>query len=141
MTGRRTHGQSRTPMYVLWMGIRNRCENESHIGYPRYGGSGIKVCKRWLNFSNFIADMGERPKNKSIDRIDPMGDYSPENCRWATAKEQADNKKNAIFLELDGKRMPVTDWSKEIGICVNTIYHRLRKGWGVERVLSPKLFP
>jgi len=92
----RTHGHTaggRTPTYLSWMAMKARCLNPNHMHYDRYGGSGITICDRWLNsYPAFLEDMGERPEGLSIDRYpDPYGDYEPENCRWATAKEQAAN--------------------------------------------------
>ena len=83
LNNRRTHGWSRTPTYNVWCGMRKRCENPRSKSYPDYGGRGIKVCKRWHKFENFLADMGKRPSDShEIDRIDGDGNYQPGNVRW-----------------------------------------------------------
>jgi hypothetical protein len=89
-----THGLSNTKTYNSWRAMKDRCYCKSHSEYKRYGEIGITVCERWKNsYENFLKDMGERPENHSLDRINPFGNYSPENCRWATYKEQANNTK------------------------------------------------
>lgn len=92
------HGHARrtqrTPTYTVWKGMHQRCTNPKSSVYKYYGGRGISVCARWDNFENFLADMGERPKGLSIDRIDNDGDYQPKNCRWATQSMQVSNRRN-----------------------------------------------
>jgi len=90
------HGMHRTKIFRLWSGLFTRCYNKASPSYKYYGSRGIKVCKRWHVFINFYNDMGNRPKNKSLDRIDNDKGYKPSNCRWATYKQQANNRSNNV---------------------------------------------
>jgi hypothetical protein len=87
------HGLTDSPTYTSWRAMKGRCLNENASNYDNYGGRGIRICDRWLNFESFLLDMGHRPKGKTLDRIDPDGNYEPSNCRWATAKQQANNQR------------------------------------------------
>lgn len=95
-----THGEAdkrngkATNEYMSWAAMIQRCTNPNNHAYRRYGGRGIKICKRWRKFENFIADMGRRPTGKSLDRKDNDGNYSPANCEWATPKQQANNRRH-----------------------------------------------
>jgi hypothetical protein len=132
-----THGQSKTPTWRTWAGMRNRCNNPNNQKYPAYGGKGIKVCERWGSFENFVADMGERPSPKhSIDRIDNTGHYTPENCRWATPTEQANNKSTNRCVTFLGESLTVAEWSRRTGIPYFTLMYRIKAGWSAERALT-----
>lgn len=131
------HGMSRTLVYGIWKGIHQRCGNPKAPKFYNYGGRGIKVCERWNSFENFVADMGIRPNGYSIERINNDGDYEPANCVWATKKQQLNNKRKSRFLEFNGERKTIAQWSDEIGVRWDTIRNRVdRYGWSIERALT-----
>jgi hypothetical protein len=98
----------------------------------------VRVCVRWRDFENFLADMGERPDGTSIDRIDNDGGYCPENCRWATSKEQQRNKRNNRLLTFNGVSRCLAEWSEILGIGYQVLYGRLRRGQSVEQAFTQK---
>jgi len=129
----------KSPTYGSWLHMVQRVKNKKEKRYYDYGGRGIQVCDRWLKFENFLADMGERPKDKSIDRVDNNGHYEPSNCRWATRKEQADNKRNTIFIEYDGKLKTINQWAVELKIEPDTLRCRIKRGWTAKRAIETPL--
>lgn len=133
-----SHGMSRTREYNIWANMIDRCNNENCKNYSRYGAIGIKVCKRWMDsFDNFIADIGLRPtRNHSIDRIDVRKGYSPENCRWATKKEQSRNRRNSRYIYIDGNKMQVDEYCERFNVSAHAIKNRIRRGWDNERIIS-----
>lgn len=127
---------SETPIYNAWRHMINRCENPNDNRFAYYGGRGIKVCERWRSsFENFLEDMGERPPNRSLDRIDNDRGYEPGNCRWATRKEQARNKRTTRFIVFRGERRPLVEWAEILGIPAYSIWNRIRLGWTDEEAL------
>ena len=120
--------------------MKNRCYTKTHKDYASYGGRGIVVCSRWVNsFDTFFEDMGPAPSaNHSIERNDVNGNYEPTNCRWATAVEQANNRRNTVVLEWNGRSQSMADWARELGINYYTLKQRLRNGWTPAEALSGK---
>lgn len=139
IAARTTHGWTGTSTYEIWCGIIRRCTNPKCTAYDRYGGRGISVCDRWLSFEAFLADMGERPAGRSIDRINNDGNYEPGNCRWATTAQQQANKSNNRMLTHNGVTATIAEWSKRVGIPQAALRTRLSLGWPVPRALTPSV--
>lgn len=131
----RKHGMHASSEYVVWSQMKQRCNNKNDDSYARYGGRGITVCERWLKFENFLADMGARPEGTTLDRIDNDGPYSPENCRWADNKTQYRNRRPTVWIEYAGEKLCRKDWAVKAGIDDTTLYHRLKRGWPLEKAL------
>jgi len=128
-----THGNARrgklTTEYNIWRGMLSRCTNPAEKAYRHYGGRGIKVCERWLDgFENFLDDMGKRPPGTSIDRIDNNGDYKPDNWKWSTRSEQANNKRNSIRITRDGETKNLKEWTVFYSIDYDTVYKKIYNG-------------
>lgn len=135
----RTHGMSRSAEYRIWNGIKNRCLNKKLLEYKHYGGRGITVCQEWANdFNVFYKDMGDRPKGKSIERIDNNKGYNKSNCKWATTKEQSINKRCSLRVEYMGKQMALTEISDITGIKYVTLARKLKVGEDLSNIISVK---
>lgn len=124
---RKTHGMSKTKIYSIWNAMNMRCTKPSQDMYEHYGGRGIKVCDRWKHsFDNFYSDIGKfYEPGLSIDRIDPDGDYTPDNCRWANAELQANNTTRNRWITVNGITKTLSQWSKITGINRRTIAARI----------------
>ena len=132
-----SHGHTKTREYGTWADMKNRCHNPKHKGFKGYGGRGIKVCDRWFDsFENFLEDMGPRPKGHSLDRKDNDGNYCPENCHWATRRQQAGNKRTSRLIEYRGRTQCLADWAFELGMRKNCLSYRLDAGWSVSRAFT-----
>lgn len=127
------------PLHKIWSSMITRCYNPNRKSYKDYGGRGIKVCDRWKGdngFENFIKDMGERPSPQhTLDRIDYNGDYTPENCRWATQKEQVNNQTKNVYLYIKGKRITAKMLCELLGINYNTMIHQLKCGVDINAII------
>lgn len=127
------HGKCYTPAYRSWSSMRTRCLNKNHEAYHNYGGRGITICKDWINsFVSFYNDMGDRPENKSLDRIDTDGDYNKSNCKWSTAKEQARNQRNNILFWYKKKKVCLAEFCEIEKKNYNTIHTKLRRGLSIQ---------
>lgn len=140
-----THGESKTRLYHIWSGMKSRCNDAGCAGYENYGGRGVRVCIEWENdYLSFKAwalshgyDENARRGQCTLDRIDVNGDYCPENCRWISQKEQMQNKRNTHYVTHNGETHSVAEWSKILGVPVNTLYSRLGwLGWTEEQALA-----
>lgn len=133
-----THARSRSKEYRSWRGMMGRCYNKKIRSYHLYGGRGVIVDERWHTFENFFADMGEAPSpTHSVDRFpDNSGNYQPGNCRWATAKQQALNRRNNRLLTFHGETLPATAWAERLGIPESRVHGRIRHGWSAERIFT-----
>lgn len=138
-----THGEGgrKTPEYMSWQSMKDRCNNPNAPSYARYGGRGIKVCKRWCeSYAAFLADVGRQPSPAhTLDRIKNDKDYEPGNVRWATPLEQAQNtrqKEKAVRLTHQGQTLLLMEWAKKFGIDQSTLRLRLKNGWSMDRALT-----
>ena len=131
------HFMTNSKEYNAWFAMKQRCDYPNSILYHRYGGRGISYQEDWDRFENFFSDMGLAPsKNHSLDRIDNNGNYTKENCRWATREQQDYNKSTNVFITAFGKTMTKFQWVKETGLSYSCIHHRIKRGMEIEKALS-----
>ncbi len=129
------------PWYGSYHSMMDRCYREKANNYPTYGGRGIKVCKEWHNieeFEKWVVSSGFI-KGMTLERIDVNGDYCPDNCKWATKKEQANNRRNTVYLEYKGEKHTISEWAYIFGMNRSTLNNRIYKGWSVEKALTRKV--
>lgn len=135
---RRSHGMSHQRLHNIWCTMRERCRTKSSSGYRKYGAKGIKVCEEWESFEVFRdwAYANGYDDSLSIDRIDPLGNYEPSNCRWVTQKVQQNNRTNNIHITCNGETHSPQEWSQITGIPIRNIYDRYFRGWDHERIIK-----
>ncbi len=140
LKARATHGHSRRGVrsrtFNVWRAMLQRCKNQNCAAYKDYGGRGIKVCEEWLDFSNFLHDMGEAPGNLQIDRQDNDLGYFKGNCRWVTPQQNSMNRRSNRKYEFQGSLLTITEVSVLTGILVGTLESRIRYGWTLEAAFS-----
>lgn len=130
------HGMCNTPTYKSWTAMRRRCLEPER---KHHHGKGITYCESWEKFENFLADMGERPLGKTIDRIDSNGNYEPSNCKWSTPLEQAHNRSSSVVIYYNGERVALKKLAESVGMKWPTLARRLRTGMDVETAISKPL--
>lgn len=129
---------SRSAEHCAWSRMKARILNPKTSNFDRYGGRGIKCCNRWLeSFENFFADMGRKPSaSHSIHRIDNDGDYTPENCCWATKKEQARLRCSSRLIEHNGVTKTLAEWAEGAGMDTRALWQRIKRGWSFEKSIK-----
>lgn len=131
------HGKSGSKIHGIWKKMLERCYNPNNRAFPYYGGRGIKVQESWHEFKNFYADVGDKPDNLELDRINNDGDYSFENVRWTTRKVNCNNKSNNTVLQINGTSKTISEWAEACGLPPKTLAARNRRGFVGEDLLAP----
>jgi hypothetical protein len=134
-----THDMTHSPEYRAWTSMKSRCYRESDASYGNYGGRGIQGCERWRDsFETFLTDIGMRPSAEySLDRYPNIdGDYESGNCRWATRREQSQNRRSSVLIEFHGETRCIVEWERLLGFPRGGIQRRLYRGWSAEKALA-----
>jgi hypothetical protein len=135
------HGRRYEELYPTWNGMMDRCHNKNSTAYKHYGARGITVCDRWHELDNFLSDVGDRPEGTTLDRKDNNKGYYPENCRWATNRQQSTNRSNNVYITYEGVTKTKVEWAEEKGMHIGTLKYRLMIGWSVEDALNKATRP
>ena len=135
---KRTH-----PLNKRWVHMLGRCYNPTSKSFKDYGARGITVCQRWRDsFWSYVADIGPCPgPGYELNRIDNNGPYAPDNCNWIEKKYQARNKRNSVWIEFRGERLPLVEWARRIGVKYDTLKARLLRGYPLEEIMTNKVMP
>lgn len=133
------HGKHNTPLYNIWLCMKGRCYYVDDKRYKNYGGRGIAVCSEWKDdfqaFYNWATSNGYK-EGLTIDRIDNDGNYTPDNCRWATRKQQARNTRRTLNITINGETHCLKDWCKILGLNYDTVKYRIHHNWSIERAFE-----
>lgn len=129
------------PEYRVWAGMKSRCYQKNNKSYRNYGARGIVICDWWRHsFPNFYQDMGTRPPFHVIDRIDPNGNYCPENCRWVDMKLSAQNTRKSIWITFNNETLALSDWARKLNVPAERLRDRYHKGLSVEEILFKPVY-
>jgi hypothetical protein len=134
-----THGKSRSEEYRIWSNMKQRCTNPKSTHFASYGGRGITLCPAWHLFENFHRDVGDRPKDATLERVDNEKGYEPGNVIWASRLVQASNRRTNTLITFNGETRTLTGWGHYTGFGKSVIIGRLDHGWTVDRALTEPL--
>lgn len=139
---RRSHGMSHTRLHNIWLTMRQRCFKPNSSGFKKYGAKGITVCDDWKHSFESFRDWAYSNGYKddlTLDRINPKGNYEPVNCRWATQKEQQNNRSNNVYLTYKGETHSLIEWCEITGMSYMQLYDRFWRGWDIQRIFEQPL--
>ena|SRR3990167_484135 len=134
-TFKKIHGEAGTRTWCNWNQMKQRCFSPNNSSYFKYGARGISVCKKWLSYQGFLADMGHSPRGMTLERINNSGNYWKGNCKWATPKEQANNRRSNRLITFENITMTLAQWSEKLGIKSYTLRRRIVDGWSIKEAL------